>query len=540
LFAVSAITVSCEKADPQDNHTGLIPDMAKQIESIITSKHHGRVFAPDLSAYNHIATTKAKPQQQYTTTDLLWDKAIFLSREDTKYTVVEIDGPNKTAIFSLYREDPLQLQSFKRPVKAFLIYKSDSANVNNLFRVVTMINLNGNQENPGVFNPVDLSEFIGFIIHSDIGGRFISINLYDGKLFHKLDLATPDHKNQALLYKLHFYSMVKTKSETTSEEGNYMDGGELEGAYCIADRDENDPPQDNEDADWLDLDGGGPDNMDDTSGGGGSGDQQGELTLTVALGATSGGHATGSGSYPWGGTVLIQAIPDLGCRFIQWTGDLVSFGSNPAFSLQLFISISATAVFHRDQPCRDANTADPLMNMALQGTPLNPINGGRFEALRVRTNKEGVRETYQHQGLDLRVEHDTPSYSILGGTVIGIRNMFDPNVPWSEYDEVYGHLGPNIYSAGNMITIRSYVNGNTIDIVYMHLNSVNGSLSIGSSIEPGTIIGVGGSTGAANSSSSGGPHLHLYVLKNGVKQDVEDYLYTKFDANANVTRSCNN
>ena len=79
LFAVSAITVSCEKADPQDNHTGLIPDMAKQIESIITSKHHGRVFAPDLSAYNHIATTKAKPQQQYTTTDLLWDKAIFLS-----------------------------------------------------------------------------------------------------------------------------------------------------------------------------------------------------------------------------------------------------------------------------------------------------------------------------------------------------------------------------------------------------------------------------------------------------------------------------
>jgi len=160
--------------------------------------------------------------------------------------------------------------------------------------------------------------------------------------------------------------------------------------------------------------------------------------------------------------------------------------------------------------------------------------------LRVRTNKEGVRETYQHQGLDLRVEHDTPSYSIYGGTVIGIRNTFDPNVPWNKYREVYGYLKPNIYSAGNMITIRSYVDGNTIDIVYMHLDSVNGNLSIGSTIEPGTIIGVGGSTGAANSSSSGGPHLHLYVYKNGVKKDVEDYLYTKFDANANVTRSCNN
>lgn len=197
-------------------------------------------------------------------------------------------------------------------------------------------------------------------------------------------------------------------------------------------------------------------------------------------------------------------------------------------------------MFHRDQPCRDANTADPLMNMALQGTPLNPINGGRFEAMRVRTNKDGLLEYYQHQGLDLRVEHDTPSYAILGGTVMAIRNTFDPNVPWNKYKSVYGYLGRSIYSAGNLVTVRSYINGNTIDIVYMHLDSVNGNLSIGSTIEPGTIIGVGGSTGAAKSPSSGGPHLHLYVYKNGVKKDVEDYLYTKFDANAYVTRSCNN
>ena len=179
------------------------------------------------------------------------------------------------------------------------------------------------------------------------------------------------------------------------------------------------------------------------------------------------------------------------------------------------------------------------MNMALQGTPLNPINGGRFEAARIKT-ENGVTKTYQHQGLDLRVEHDTPSYSILGGTVMAIRNTFDPNVPWNEYKSVYGYLGRSIYSAGNLVTVRSYINGNTIDIVYMHLDSVNGNLSIGSTIEPGTIIGVGGSTGAAKSPSSGGPHLHLYVYKNGVKKDVEDYLYTKFDANAYVTRSCNN
>lgn len=275
MIVVLACPTSCEKADISTQDLNNNDDLTRQIKSTLISKYQGHIFTPDLSDYNYNVTTKASSHEQFTTSDLLWNKALYYSRDSVNYVAVEIVKHNKTAIFSLYRQKPLSC--FKRPVKTFLFYKSDDRTGNADMRVVTMINLNGCPTNPGVFNPIDLSSFIGFIIHSDIDGRFSSIKLYDGNKFYSVQLAKPSENSRKILYKLFMFSNVETKSETSNEEENGLEI-QLDELYCIADKNENKPLQDNEEAEWYDLDGGGHDHIEDMGGeggGGGSGDKQG-------------------------------------------------------------------------------------------------------------------------------------------------------------------------------------------------------------------------------------------------------------------------
>lgn len=77
----------------------------------------------------------------------------------------------------------------------------------------------------------------------------------------------------------------------------------------------------------------------------------------------------------------------------------------------------------------------------------------------------------------------------------------------------------------------------------MHLNQID--LSVGDIITAGTIIGTVGTTGSACSQASNGAHLHLEVLIGGIiakthGTDPEPYLYTTFDSNGAIIRSCNN
>ena len=55
---------------------------------------------------------------------------------------------------------------------------------------------------------------------------------------------------------------------------------------------------------------------------------------------------------------------------------------------------------------------------------------------------------------------------------------------------------------------------------YAHLLEGTISVSIGSYVEAGTVIGKVGSTG-----NSTGPHLHFEVIYNGETQDPKNYIY---------------
>ena len=57
-------------------------------------------------------------------------------------------------------------------------------------------------------------------------------------------------------------------------------------------------------------------------------------------------------------------------------------------------------------------------------------------------------------------------------------------------------------------------------------------------VKAGDVIGYVGNTGSASSKGSNGPHLHLEIYVNGVRQDPRPYLYTIFDDNGNITRDC--
>jgi len=100
-----------------------------------------------------------------------------------------------------------------------------------------------------------------------------------------------------------------------------------------------------------------------------------------------------------------------------------------------------------------------------------------------------------------------------------------------------------IYSAeatsqtfGNYIIIESIYGGDTIYVLYAHLNSC--LVNNGDSVSAGSIIGKTGVTGNAANSE---PHVHIEVRKqipqhgynNTPHFNPENYLSTKFDSEGN-------
>lgn len=58
-------------------------------------------------------------------------------------------------------------------------------------------------------------------------------------------------------------------------------------------------------------------------------------------------------------------------------------------------------------------------------------------------------------------------------------------------------------------------------------------------MEAGDIIGYSGITGNGGSKSSGGPHLHYQVERNGKYINPVDFIYSIFDKNWKLTNPCN-
>lgn len=168
-------------------------------------------------------------------------------------------------------------------------------------------------------------------------------------------------------------------------------------------------------------------------------------------------------------------------------------------------------------PCNGDVIKDPK----IARSSATNVNGGRFGP--TRKNQDGSPK--MHKGLDILAYPNTPIYAAFAGIVTRSVSIYPTNY--------YGSPA----SFGNLIEIESTVNGQTIRMLYGHLNSVAG-LHVGSSVAQGQQIALSGRTGNAQKGFS--PHVHVQVTLNGVKVNPENYLSTKFDSAGNSTGSpCN-
>ena len=173
------------------------------------------------------------------------------------------------------------------------------------------------------------------------------------------------------------------------------------------------------------------------------------------------------------------------------------------------------------KPC----AGNPVNNPEIVSSGLSGKKGGTFGCTRTdpASSCGGVKGKKSHDGIDLKAEPNSSTYSMNDGKVIDIRDSFSPG----QY---------KYRSYGNYVIIQSEINGQTIFIKYNHLNAV--SVIKGQTVSAGNIIGLSGTTG--NITSNVIPHIHLQVFTSSWESiNPEDFLTTKFDTNQNSIPNSN-
>lgn len=140
---------------------------------------------------------------------------------------------------------------------------------------------------------------------------------------------------------------------------------------------------------------------------------------------------------------------------------------------------------------------------------LMTVEGGYLptEPPAVVTSSYGWRGNRMHHGVDYATAIDTPVSVIKEGKVT--------------------YAGWNDGGYGNLVIIK---HPNGLESVYGHLNKVN--VKVGQQIEPGTVIGLNGSTG-----KSSGPHVHFELRRDNEKLKIPDDAgveYFRFGGNVKV------
>ena len=193
----------------------------------------------------------------------------------------------------------------------------------------------------------------------------------------------------------------------------------------------------------------------------------------------------------------------------------------------------------KDKVESNACTPDCSQCFNYQDVWANPVissdNGGK------NNNRYNHGSRRGHKGIDI-ISGATYKdvHSLMCGTVEAVVSSFSTNQYKSS-------------SLGNVINIKSKdKNGNTVYILYCHLDRVN--VTVGQAISHGTIIGKSGSTGNAaqilddkgklkNGIYKENWHCHIEATSQGAglttffgkdRLQPEDYMKTKFDENGNA------
>lgn len=246
--------------------------------------------------------------------------------------------------------------------------------------------------------------------------------------------------------------------------------------------------------------------------------------ITINLEAGPGGIVKGGGTYPPIFTsATIEAVPNSGYRFVEWTGDFA--GAPQAHSFPLTRSMYGKAIFSKVTPCIDLinGKSNPLPNMKLAPPNSWNFNGATFGPTR---KENGL--TKIHNGIDLSGEIGEPIYAMFEGIVDSEKYVIEqPNRINKKYPAGYNG---DVDGSGNRIYINSMISGKFVQIGYWHLQAGN-PIAInprtgqifkpGDNVFPGEIIGYLGITGNPNFDI---PHLHLTLKENGVDTDPLFYL----------------
>lgn len=232
---------------------------------------------------------------------------------------------------------------------------------------------------------------------------------------------------------------------------------------------------------------------------------------------------SGQGMYKPSDAVFLQARPNAGWQFVDWTSGGAIVSTSPLYTTSVFQNKQFIANF---RPCYDPDKTNPVGKMQL--APPNPYNIPGATWGMTRHDRYG--QPKKHDGVDLAAEVGTPVYAQFDGTV-GKAVYDQPNRVTVNGEMQYppGYVGDR-NDGGNRITINSTVSGQTVSNSYWHLREgtpiannprTGRPWTTGDQILKGELVGFTGITGNAN---AGVPHLHLNTKKNGVSSNTADYL----------------
>ncbi len=189
-----------------------------------------------------------------------------------------------------------------------------------------------------------------------------------------------------------------------------------------------------------------------------------------------------------------------GGTFLNSPGNIFFASYNSSDTKQKWIFEFDVEQFQKEAYYSSATVSYPLPNSG--GTPdtSKQINSD-FGARSITGNN------LPHDGIDLFAHLGTTVYSTIYGTVVEVRKTIDPNAQDSR----------GLYVLIQSNSINKFGTNDKICMFVQHLNYVNSSINVGTTVTPSTVIGQVGYSGLSGDSNT---HLHYgYCLKSDFDND---------------------
>ena len=344
--------------------------------------------------------------------------------------------------------------------------------------VVTMVAEAKYARSHPAFDWLEMPDYSGVILLSTPAGKVFWTEIYRSGLAREAVILHPREvpaETEGLHY-VHLFS-----PETRSPDG--ADSGELDGAICIAERDD------------------GEQTLLFTT--------HPQYTVRITTNLPEYIDVQGNGTYSSGSWTTVGCLPKyelLSLEFGRWTGAFAG-ERRPLFICKVTRDLASTAYYEDRGPCVDRvrGVTNPLKQMSVAATASGSYVNGTYKAFRGYYEDGTPR---YHWGIDLYAKEGTRVYSMYSGTIVRIERDHP-----DRYEEG---------SFGNIIVTENEVQGydRKVYLQYAHLqygtpvavNPRTGKpFEKGDAVWAGDLIGYTGRTGNAYYDTDV-PNKHLDLM----------------------------